>query len=97
MIPSGNSYQVLRLLLFSAIDVGKPTTMELIGGLVELCRSDMSNVSDAKILYALETGDSVSEGAGGHGDEGKERGLEGYMKLQIEYVLLSFSTVFGFS
>lgn len=93
MVHSGNSYQVLRLLLYSAVDVGKPRTMQWIGGLYDLCRSDTSNASEAKIVYALETGTrDRSEGSDGTGEggeveeEGKEKGLEGFMKLQIEYV-----------
>ena len=88
--------------------------MELIGGLVDLCRTDRSGASEAKIIYALETGDgrgdaSGSQGgdgtgevavAGGSGSDelgavgggvvdleggpGMEKGLEGFMQLQIE-------------
>ncbi|KAL0475733.1 hypothetical protein QR685DRAFT_430649 [Neurospora intermedia] len=73
MVPSGNSYQVLRLLLYSAVDVGRARTMQWIGGLYDFCRSDRSDdASQAKIVYALETD-----------EEGKERGMEGFMKLQI--------------
>ncbi|KAJ4414917.1 hypothetical protein N0V85_002942, partial [Neurospora sp. IMI 360204] len=82
MVPSGNSrYRVLRLLLYSAVDVGKPRTMQMIGRLYDLWRLDRSGgASEAKIVYALETGersDGMGEG------EGEEKGLEGFMKLQI--------------
>lgn len=89
MIPSGNSYRVLRLLLFSAVDVGQSNTMRLIGNLHNLCHSDSSQVSEAKIVYALETGTS-EEQQGQEEGEGDEKGLEGYMKLQIEYVIPLF-------
>lgn len=89
MVPSGNSYQVLRLLLYSAVDVGRARTMQWIGGLYDFCRSDRSDdASQAKIVYALETD-----------EEGKERGMEGFMKLQIGYISIFFfgsSAFFGF-
>ncbi|KAK1782105.1 hypothetical protein QBC45DRAFT_457200 [Copromyces sp. CBS 386.78] len=87
MIPSGNSYQVLRLLLLSAVDVGnmnKPKTIEWIGGLHDLCRSDTSHASEAKIVYALESGGTRDAREGGKVEEEKEKGLEGFMKLQID-------------
>ncbi|KAK3948629.1 hypothetical protein QBC32DRAFT_221527 [Pseudoneurospora amorphoporcata] len=84
MIPSGNSYQVLRLLLLSAVDVGnKQKTIEWIGGLHDLCRSDISNASEAKIVYALESGTRDAT-EGDKVEEEKEKGLEGFMKLQID-------------
>lgn len=83
MVPSGNSYRVLRLLLYSAVDVGKARTMQWIGGLYDLCRSDRSDAPQAKIVYALETD-----------EEGKEKGMEGFMKLQIRYVSILWSSAF---
>ncbi|KAK3495902.1 hypothetical protein B0T13DRAFT_309385 [Neurospora crassa] len=71
-VPSGNSYRVLRLLLYSAADVGRARTMQWIGGLYDFCRSDRSDASQAKIVYALETE-----------EEGKQKGMDGFMKLQI--------------
>ncbi|KAK3395916.1 hypothetical protein B0T20DRAFT_420279 [Sordaria brevicollis] len=85
MIPRGGSYTVLRLLLFSAVDVGTPSTMQRVGELDDLCREDRSQVSEAKIVYALETGTAESGNGDSSGEEKeKEKGLEGYMKLQVD-------------
>lgn len=57
--------------------------MQWIGGLYDLCRSDRSDASQAKIVYALETD-----------EEGQEKGMEGFMKLQIRYVSILWSSAF---